>query len=98
MECDVGGTVKNDISDYTELAHLAEATKDDLQHQISFIRLESCFDPRTKLLVRGPEWPSGRKIIMIALAAEGMAHYHRGVAFAGRLEEHVAHLLETIEQ
>ena len=104
MKCDVGGANKREIANYLEFAQpsdeLAEpsVTKDDLQQQISFIRLEKCFDvDKTKLIVGAPEWP-GRKLIMKALEAEGMAQHHRGVAPAGWLEDEVSHWLETLEQ
>ncbi|CAK0871625.1 unnamed protein product [Prorocentrum cordatum] len=104
QKCDIGGSLKAEIATYLEKVQPldpdveVEISKDDLQTAISFIRLESCFDTdKMKLIIGAPTW-EGRLIIQKALASEGSAQHHRGVAPAGWLEEEVAHWLETLEQ
>ncbi|CAK0790152.1 unnamed protein product, partial [Prorocentrum cordatum] len=101
LSCDIGGALRSEIEDYLKKADPPdenmdpEITRDDLAEEISFIRLENCFDTeKMKLTIGAPEW-GGRKLLMRASRSKGTVTHHHGVAPAGWLEDESLRRLEA---
>ncbi|CAK0901950.1 unnamed protein product, partial [Prorocentrum cordatum] len=93
LQCDIGGALRTEIEEYLLKTNPPDGSmepdicKEDLAEEISFIRLENCFDTeKMKLIIGAPEW-GGRKLLMKAFRSEGVVTHHHGVAPAGWLED-----------
>ena len=104
---DIGGKVRNELGLYLKKLEPQSGssegmsldpliTKEKLENEIDFIRIERCKDPtKTKLFVAGQDW-AARLLVRTALINSGTAQVLKGIAPPGYMENELASWLEAL--
>ena len=101
MQMDVGGAAKKELADWLAKVQPEEGeptvSKEDIEDEVSFVRLEKCHDKDKVQILIGMNGWSLRSAVLRAVRAEGSIQICRGPPPSGWMEDELSSWLEALE-